>query len=49
MLEWRLRDQSRMISRLVQVGFLVALLVLWYLATTRWGVNRLLLPNPIVV
>jgi ABC-type nitrate/sulfonate/bicarbonate transport system permease component len=36
-------------SRLVQVGFLVAVLVLWYLATTRWGVNRLLLPNPIAV
>jgi ABC-type nitrate/sulfonate/bicarbonate transport system permease component len=36
-------------SRLVQVGFLVAVLVLWYLATTRWGVNRLLLPNPVAV
>jgi ABC-type nitrate/sulfonate/bicarbonate transport system permease component len=36
-------------SRLVQVGFLIAVLVLWYLATTRWGVNRLLLPNPIAV
>jgi ABC-type nitrate/sulfonate/bicarbonate transport system permease component len=36
-------------SRLVQLGFLVALLVLWYLATNRWGVNRLLLPNPLSV
>ena len=36
-------------SRLVQVGFLIAMLVLWYLATTRWGVNRLLLPNPVAV
>jgi ABC-type nitrate/sulfonate/bicarbonate transport system permease component len=36
-------------SRLVQVGFLAALLVLWYLATNRWGVNRLLLPNPVAV
>jgi ABC-type nitrate/sulfonate/bicarbonate transport system permease component len=36
-------------SRAVQVGFLVALLVLWYLATNRWGVNHLLLPNPIDV
>ncbi len=36
-------------SRLVQVGFLIAVLILWYLATTRWGVNRLLLPNPIAV
>jgi ABC-type nitrate/sulfonate/bicarbonate transport system permease component len=36
-------------SRLVQAGFLVAVLALWYLATTRWGVNRLLLPNPVAV
>jgi ABC-type nitrate/sulfonate/bicarbonate transport system permease component len=36
-------------SRAVQVGFLVVLLVLWYLATNRWGINRLLLPNPIAV
>ena len=36
-------------SRLVQVGFLVALLLLWYLATNYWGVNRLLLPNPVSV
>jgi ABC-type nitrate/sulfonate/bicarbonate transport system permease component len=36
-------------SRLVQIGFVLVLLILWYLATTRWGVNRLLLPNPIAV
>ena len=36
-------------SRLVQLGFLVALLGLWYLATNRWGVDRLLLPNPVAV
>jgi ABC-type nitrate/sulfonate/bicarbonate transport system permease component len=36
-------------SRLVQVGFLAAILLLWYLAATRWGVNRLLLPNPVAV
>jgi ABC-type nitrate/sulfonate/bicarbonate transport system permease component len=36
-------------SRLVQVGFLAGLLVLWYLATNYWGVNRLLLPNPVSV
>src|SRR5580698_10903847 len=36
-------------SRLVQAGFLVGLLALWYLATNRWGVNRLLLPNPVAV
>jgi len=36
-------------GRAVQIGFLLALLALWYLATNRWGVNRLLLPNPIAV
>jgi len=41
------RDKA--VSRLVQVGFLVGLLALWYLATTRWGVSRILLPNPVVV
>jgi ABC-type nitrate/sulfonate/bicarbonate transport system permease component len=36
-------------SRLVQVGFVVVLIVLWYLATNRWGVSHLLLPNPVQV
>ena len=36
-------------SRLVQIGFLAGLLALWFLATNRWGVNRLLLPNPVAV
>jgi ABC-type nitrate/sulfonate/bicarbonate transport system permease component len=36
-------------SRAVQVGFLLALLLLWYLATNEWGVNHLLLPNPLGV
>jgi len=36
-------------GRAVQIGFLIALVALWYLATNRWGVNRLLLPNPIAV
>ena len=36
-------------SRLVQVGFLVGLLAVWYVAATRWGVNPLLLPNPVAV
>ena len=36
-------------SRAVQIGFLLGILGLWYLATNRWGVNRLLLPNPIAV
>jgi ABC-type nitrate/sulfonate/bicarbonate transport system permease component len=29
--------------------FLIVLLVLWYLATTKWGVSHLLLPNPVKV
>ena len=40
------RNRDAVVSRLVQVGFLAALMVLWYLAANRWGVNRLLLPNP---
>ena len=41
------RDAS--VSRLVQVGFLAAVIMLWYLAANRWGVNRLLLPDPVAV
>ena len=33
----------------MQIAFLLAVLLLWYLATTFWGVNRLLLPNPVEV
>ena len=36
-------------SRVVQVGFVVALVVLWYLGTTYWAVSHLLLPNPVKV
>src|SRR5206468_279232 len=45
------RDQreARLASRAVQLAFLIALLVLCYLATTRWRVSPLLLPNPVVV
>lgn len=45
----RQKFNGRLASRLVQVGFLGAVLLLWYLATTRWGVNKLLLPNPFSV
>jgi ABC-type nitrate/sulfonate/bicarbonate transport system permease component len=41
--------RQRLASRLVQGGFIVVLLALWYLATNRWGINRLLLPNPVAV
>jgi ABC-type nitrate/sulfonate/bicarbonate transport system permease component len=40
---------ARIGSRAVQLGFLLGILALWYLATNRWGINRLLLPNPIAV
>jgi len=36
-------------SHAVQIGFVIALVVLWYLATTRWGVSGILLPNPVTV
>jgi len=36
-------------SHAVQIGFVIALVVLWYLATTRWGVSSILLPNPVTV
>ncbi len=37
---------GRRASRAVQAAFLIALVVLWVLATTRWHVSPLLLPNP---
>ncbi len=40
---------ARIASRAVQVCFLLILFLLWFLATNVWGVNRLLLPNPIAV
>ena len=33
----------------MQVGFLVALIALWYLGTAYWGISRILLPNPVNV
>ena len=35
--------------RAVQIAVPVMLAALWYLATTRWGVSRILLPNPVDV
>jgi ABC-type nitrate/sulfonate/bicarbonate transport system permease component len=43
------KRSSSFASRSVQVGFLLVLVVLWYLATTRWRVSPLLLPNPVLV
>jgi ABC-type nitrate/sulfonate/bicarbonate transport system permease component len=48
----RSSDQKRekpLASRAVQVTFLIVLIALWYLATTRWKVSPLLLPNPVRV
>jgi ABC-type nitrate/sulfonate/bicarbonate transport system permease component len=41
--------EGRSGSLAVQVAFLIVLIVLWYLATTRWHVSQLLLPNPVRV
>lgn len=41
--------KRRLASRAVQIGFLLVLFLLWYMATNFWGVNHLLLPNPIAV
>jgi ABC-type nitrate/sulfonate/bicarbonate transport system permease component len=43
------RDAAWTVSRGVQVGFLVGLLVLWYVSTNYWGVSHLLLPEPVKV
>jgi ABC-type nitrate/sulfonate/bicarbonate transport system permease component len=43
------RNREAWMSRLVQAGFVAGLIAIWYLAATRWGVNRLLLPNPLAV
>ena len=45
----RKERQGRLASRAVQATFLIVLVVLWYLATTRWRVSPLLLPNPVTV
>lgn len=39
-------DSGGIGSRLVQAAFVIGLLVLWILATTRWGISALLLPRP---
>ena len=44
------RDRrDKLVSRAVQATFLVTLVLLWYFGTTRWGINPLLLPNPLKV
>lgn len=41
--------RGRLLGLLVQFAFLAMLLLLWSLATTVWGVSRILLPNPLDV
>jgi ABC-type nitrate/sulfonate/bicarbonate transport system permease component len=43
------RDHNKLASRSVQILFLIILVTLWYLATTRWRVSPILLPNPVTV
>jgi ABC-type nitrate/sulfonate/bicarbonate transport system permease component len=43
------KREKPLASRAVQVTFLIVLIMLWYLATTRWRVSPLLLPNPVLV
>src|SRR5262249_47680407 len=41
--------RDKLISRAVQIGFLIAVLLLWYLGTAYWGISHILLPNPVKV
>jgi ABC-type nitrate/sulfonate/bicarbonate transport system permease component len=43
------KREKPLASRAVQVTFLIVLIALWYLATTRWKVSPLLPPNPVRV
>ena len=43
------KQEKPLASRAVQATFLIVLIALWYLATTRWRVSPLLLPNPLLV
>ena len=41
--------RDKIASRGVQVAFVVALILFWYLGTTYWGISPILLPNPVKV
>jgi ABC-type nitrate/sulfonate/bicarbonate transport system permease component len=45
----RQNRRNRVVSRAVQIGFVIILVALWYLGTTYWGISRVLLPNPVKV
>src|SRR5690349_12782496 len=44
----RIRD-SKLASRLVQAGFVIGLVYVWYIATNYFKINPILLPNPVNV
>ncbi|MEX2035262.1 MAG: ABC transporter permease [Xanthobacteraceae bacterium] len=41
--------RDKLLSRGVQLGFVIGLIALWYFGTAVWGINQILLPNPINV
>lgn len=43
------RGGTKWAESAVQLAFIIVLLAVWFLATTRWRVNQLLLPNPLAV
>jgi ABC-type nitrate/sulfonate/bicarbonate transport system permease component len=45
----RQERRDKLLSRGVQISFLLILIALWYFGTTYWGVSHLLLPHPIKV
>jgi len=44
-----MKNQSKLLQRLIQLGFLAALMLLWYVGTLPGGINPLLLPPPLPV
>ena len=43
------RREGYLASRGVQAAFLIVLMALWYLASSRWHVSPILLPSPVAV
>ena len=41
--------RDKIVSRAVQIGFLLGVVALWYVGTAYWGISRILLPNPVNV
>src|SRR5258708_15262499 len=41
--------RDKIASLAVQIGFVVALIGLWYVGPAHWGIRRILLPNPVNV